>query len=104
MEEKGGDVKWKMAVCQVAKSPFSCLLVLYTLLHHKHLITEDRLQCMRVCARVPAITCSSDHKNVKGFVSQSDIRKQLFRSADRIGDTEMCNLEPCFLSESHKER
>lgn len=63
MEEKGGEVKWKMAACQVAKCPFSCLLVLYTLLHHKHLIAKDRLQWTRVC--VPAITCSSDHKMQK---------------------------------------
>ena len=51
MEEKGGEVKWKMAACQVAKCPFSCLLVLHTLLHHKHLIAEDKLQwtCVFVC-------------------------------------------------------
>lgn len=96
MEEKGGDVKWKMAVCQVAKCPFSCLLVLYTLLHHKHLIAE--------CVCVPAITCSFDHKMLKALFCRGTAKKQPFSSADRIGDTETCNLEPYFLSETHKER
>lgn len=64
------------------KVPF--LLVLYTLLHHKHLITEDKFNvCVRACGRV--CTCNNlllRPLNVKGFVSWRDVKKQLFYSAD----------------------
>lgn len=88
------------------KVPFqlsACFI--YTLLHHKHLIAEDKLQRLCACVHVyQQLLVSLTIKPYRLCFTKGTVKERLFCSADRIGDTETCNLEPYFLSETHKER
>lgn len=58
--ERGEIAKWKMAICQVAKCPFSCLLVVNTPLHHSRCLGQAAAAACLVL--VVAKTCFSCHK------------------------------------------